>query len=86
MSYIRAVLRCLPFWRPFWFAEDRIAKLEAKCSPSARDFLRQLRMHPSFADLLAKLESIESTVFRGDIEEALEALNVKGRTEDSRFR
>jgi hypothetical protein len=85
MSYIRAVLRCLPLWRPFWFAENRIAKLEAKCSPSAREFLRQLRMHPSFADLVAKLESIESTVFRGDIEEALEALNGKSRFDDSKL-
>lgn len=56
------------------FPEDRVAKLEARCSPSALEFLCQLKTHPCFTDLLQKLESIPFTVFRSDVEEAYLAL------------
>lgn len=50
--------------------QERLSMLEARCSPSARELLRDLRGHPKFAELISKLETIEGTLFRGDIEEA----------------
>jgi len=57
--------------------QERIAVLEARCSPGAREFLRELSGHPKFSELVGKLEAIHGTLFRGDIEEAFAAL-VKG--------
>jgi len=54
--------------------QERFAILEARCSPSARELLRGLGGHPKFADLIRKLETIEGTLFSGDIEEAFVAL------------
>jgi hypothetical protein len=59
------------------FGQERIAILEARCTPSARELLRGLRGHPKFAELISKLETIEGTLFSGDIEEAFVAL-IKG--------
>ena len=54
--------------------QERIAVQETRCSPSARELLRELRGHPRFAELVSKLEEIDGTIFRGDIEEAFAAL------------
>jgi hypothetical protein len=57
--------------------QERIDVLETRCSPSAREFLHELRGHPKFSELVSKLEAIYGTLFRGDIEDAFATL-VKG--------
>jgi len=53
------------------FFDDRVAKLEARCSPQAEAFLHDLRGHPEFAQLVSKLETIGGPIFRDDVEHAL---------------
>lgn len=57
--------------------EDRFRMLEARCSPFAAELLRQLRTHAKFPELMQRLEEIEGTIFRGDIEQIFAELTSK---------
>jgi hypothetical protein len=49
---------------------DRLKILEARCSGFAAELLRDLEGHPKFPELVSKLEQIEGTLYRGDVEQA----------------
>lgn len=63
--------------RTFDVGDDRVAKVEVKCSLSALQFLTDLRSHPRFAHVIARLESIHDTISRADVEDALASLHDK---------
>ena len=56
-------------------ALDRIAKVESRCAPAALAFLRQLKQHPCFDALVERLERIDNTISRADVEDAYEEVN-----------
>lgn len=63
--------------------EDRLKALESRCSRAAAEFLRDLRYHPQFPQLVSKLEKIDGLLFRLDIEQELMEL-IKGKPPSSR--
>ena len=57
---------------------DRVAEVESRCTPTALVFLRQLRDHPCFGDVVEWLGRLDNSISRTDVEDALAAA-IKGR-------
>lgn len=57
---------------------NRVAKVESRCTTTALVFLKQLRDHPCFGDIVEWLERLDNTISRTDVEDALAAA-IKGR-------
>ena len=55
--------------------EDRLSKVEARCSGQALQLARTLRSHSTFPQLLDSLERMHGTIFRGDVEQAFRDLS-----------
>ena len=49
---------------------DRFSLLEARRSAYAAEYLRDLRMHHAFPEIMSKLERIPGPIYRLDIEQA----------------
>lgn len=47
---------------------ERMAILMARCSDGAREYLRDLQRHERFAELVARLEGLEGTIYQLDVE------------------
>ena len=62
---------------------NRVAKVESRCTPTAKVFLRQLRDHPCFGDIVERLERLDDSISRTDVEDALAAA-MKGRPTEQR--
>ena len=50
--------------------QERLRILETRCSGFAAELLRDLQGHPQFPKLVSKLEQIDGTLYRVDVERA----------------
>ena len=50
--------------------QERLKILETRCSGFAAELLRNLQGHAKFPELVSRLEQIDGTLYRADIERA----------------
>ena len=50
--------------------QERLNILETRCSGFATELLRDLQGHAKFSELVGRLEQIDGTLYRTDIERA----------------
>ena len=55
---------------PMTSYQERLRILETRCSGFAAELLRDLQGHPQFPNLVSKLEQIDGTLYRVDVERA----------------
>ena len=55
--------------------EDRYRIVEARCTAFAKELLLELKKHPQFPKVIERLEQIQGTIYRGDVEAAFLAVS-----------